>query len=344
MAGTTLREVAQRCRMSVATVSHVLGSRADHYSEKTRKRILRAASELGYRPNSSARAMRSGKFNSLALLVSSEFHRSYLPDPLLRGIHDALAARKQGLYVGILPDEKLTSNELFPHLLQQWRVDGLLLNYNAFVPARMISLIRAHRLPSVWINADHDANAVRPDDRAAGALAVEHLIQLGHRRIAYVDLVYAQGEKPDHYSATERCAGFETALRKAGVKPLVLRSPSRLKGCERLDFLAAQFKAHQPTAVVAYTDSSAACAIQAAHLAGLKVPQDLSVVTFSGSPADVAGFTATTVVLPWYEVGTQAVEMVLAKIEKPRHALAPRTITPHLQQGETTATANGTGA
>jgi DNA-binding LacI/PurR family transcriptional regulator len=344
MTGTTLKEVAKRCRMSVATVSHVLGSRADRYSEKTRKRVLQAASDLGYRPNSSARAMRSGKFNSLALLIGCEVHRSYLPDALLRGVHDAIAIRNQGLYVGILPDEKLTSEELIPHLLQQWRVDGLLINYNAFVPARMAGLIKAHRLPSVWVNANREGDAVRPDDRAGGALAVEHLLQLGHRRIAYVDLVYAENETPDHYSATERCAGYADALRKAGLKPMAIRSPSRLKGSERPAFLAAQLKAHRPTAAVAYINSSAACAIQAAQIAGLRVPRDLSVITFSDDPADVAGFTATTILLPWREVGTRAVEMLMTKIEKPHHILPPGAIAPRLHQGETTTTANGNGA
>jgi LacI family transcriptional regulator len=344
MSETTLRQVAEHCRMSVSTVSHVLGARAGQYSDQTCRRILRAASELGYRPNSSARAMRSGKFNSLALLVSSELYRSYLPDPLLRGVHNALVQRNQALYVGILPDESLTSAELMPGLLQQWRVDGLLVNYNAVVPARMSNLIRAHRLPSIWINAKREADAVRPDDHGAGRMAAQHLLHLGHRRIAYADLVYAEGEAPDHYSATDRCAGCTAALRKAGLRPIVFRSERRLKGADRLAFLRAQLETHRPTAVVAYVPGSAACVIQAAQMVGLRVPQDLSVVTFAEALADVAGYIATTVILPWYEVGTQAVEMVMTKIEKPRGPLSPRTIAPQLHVGESTMVVSKKGA
>src|SRR6185369_16509410 len=87
----TIKEIAERSGLSIPTVSQVLNNKGHRYRSETCNRVLKAVRELGYRPNSSARAMRMGRFNCVALLLSTESYRSFLPNELLRGIHDGVA-------------------------------------------------------------------------------------------------------------------------------------------------------------------------------------------------------------------------------------------------------------
>src|SRR6185295_16580276 len=184
----TIKEIAERSGLSVPTVSQVLNNKGHRYRSETCKRVLKAVRELGYRPNSSARAIRMGRFNCVALLLSTERHKSFLPNELLRGIHDGVAEHDYHMSLTVLPDDKLTSQGFVPKILRQWMADGLLINYHVDVPQRMIELIHEHGIPSVWINTKQKSDCAFPDDLGASREATEKLLALGHRRIFYADL------------------------------------------------------------------------------------------------------------------------------------------------------------
>lgn len=310
----TIKHIAIATGLSESTVNHVLKNRAG-FRVETKERVLASAKRLGYRPNFFAQGVRSGKFNSVGLLLSEKISRFFLPNEMLGSLHDALAEAHMSLMVTRLPDRALTDHGVVPKVLQQCMVDGLLIDYIANFPAGMIELIHRYRLPVVWINSRQKANAIYPDDLAAGSQAARHLLTLGHRRIAYASIVTW------HYSLEDRRKGIAAAMRGTGCGPQVWAAPDpnfrdlpafygrKLRGRNR------------PTAVIAYSLSQAMTIYLAAAKVGLRIPEDLSIVTFNDEPDKDLGIT--TLLIPVAAMGRGAVEMILRRIAKPDTNLKP---------------------
>jgi DNA-binding LacI/PurR family transcriptional regulator len=199
----TVKDVAARAGVGHPSVSVVLnGAKSGmHVAPATRQRILEAAAELDYRPNTSARAMKTGRFGCIGLLTSTEPRRYGVQAELQHGIHDELATHDLNLMLVQAPDASLTDEAVVPRLLREWMVDGLLIGYNVCVPPQMAEIIHRHHIPSVWLNAEQEFDSVRPDDEGGTYAATQHLLQLGHRRIAYVSIA-----RPIHYSVAARSA------------------------------------------------------------------------------------------------------------------------------------------
>jgi len=332
----TIKEIAERTGLSWPTVSQVLSGKGQRYSAETRRKIVVAAREMDYRPNRFARAVRSGRFGCAALLLSNESGRSALPADLLRGIHDALAGRDMNLTLAVLPDEKLTHEGFVPNILREWMADGLLINYTDHIPHRMIELIREYQLPSVWLNCRLEADCVRPDDFEAGRAATRLLLDLGHRDIAYVDFVWGHEDIGEaHYSVRDRQAGYEQGMRDAGLKPRVVRQARGVRPPQRHRYLERLLRSpDRPSAIVRYATSPELWLL--VERAGLRVPEDLSMVSFANEVETVCGVPITTFCLPQRELGAAAVEMLTARIAKPRKALPPRALPFTLALGRTT--------
>jgi LacI family transcriptional regulator len=338
----TLDSVAAAAGVSRDTVSRVLnGKTKEVWPSMIRRaaRIRRIATEMGYRPHAAARAMSEGRFGTVALLLSTEAGRSTLPTALLDGIHDALSQRGMNLMIAKLPDEKLTSEGFVPKVLREWMADGLLINYNRTIPSRMIDLIEGHHVPAVWINCKRDADCVYPDDFGGGRTATEHLLKLGHREIAYMEFSAGEPELR-HYSEADRRAGYEQAMRKAGLPPRLFAPDPPDAGAPELDLALRWLSQPQrPTAVVAYSHGPAVQ--HAAALTGLRVPADLSVVSFGEKSTRPLGRPETVALIPTGTVGAQAVEMLLAKLEAPDEPLRPIIVAESLAEGATTAAPGG---
>jgi len=335
----TLKDIAERSGFSVPTVSQILNNNAHLFKAGTRKRVLAAARELGYRPNSAARTMRSGRFGCVALLQSTDYVRSNLPRGLLDGIHDGLADQGLILMLAKLPDEKLTSEGYVPTILRQWTADALIIDYNINVPDRMSRLIREHGIPSVWINTKGNADCVRPDDFEAGQRATKALLKLGHERIAYADFHFDPPQK--HYSRADRYEGYAKGMKEAGLKPILLAPKWPKRAQDAVDVARRHLApAGRPTAVVAYSAQTGAAAFMlAARDMGLDVPADLSVVTFHDEPVDVFMRPVATMTVPVYEVGTSAVSVLLKKLASPERAVKPVVLRFGFSEGETLAKA-----
>lgn len=344
MAIVTIKQIAERTGLSIRTVGRILsedtsGSGSPAHSSSTREKVVTAARELGYRPNASARSMRTGRFGCVALLLSSTSpQRSNLPGELFAGIDDALTEHNIHLTLARLPDEKLATAEVLPKILREWMADGLLVNYNYHIPQSLLQTIRDPRTPSVWINTKQEANAVWPDDFAAGRLAAEDLIARGHTRIAYAVQEGADG----HYSATDRYDGYADAMATAGLRAekLILPEPKIPQGRTSLlpppgweddgpvwDADAARTGA-RPTAIIAYMGNVANFLLFLASGHGLQAPRDLSVVTFEDYTSATAGLLVTTWRIPSYRLGQEAVRMLLARLADPTHAPQPPVVVP----------------
>lgn len=313
----TLKQIAQMTGLSIPTVSDVLNKKGELYKPETRQRVLDAARSLGYHPNAAARAMTTGRFGTVALLLSTKPHFSYLPTELLEGIHDALAERELNLMLSKLPDEKLVSEDFVPTVLKQWMVDGLLINYINELPEPLARTLHQFRLPSVYINIKREFDSVYVDDLAGARVATQRLIDLGHRSIAYLHLSQTELEATSlgHYSARDRHAGFAHAMRSAGLAPRALFGGPQLPFCEWSARIAVELKqSDRPTAVLTYGNGEASAVLAAARLAGLSVPRDLSVITFANAPMVEPDLALATMVLPWREIGSAGVTALLNKI------------------------------
>lgn len=316
-----IKQIAADCGVSMATVGHILGNKRHMHSEETCVRVLSHAEKLGYRPNSSAKAIGSGRFRCATLLLSTHPTKSNLPDEKLTGIHDALDAHDYHLNIARMTDERMAFDVSLPKFLRQWMTDGILVNYTSEIPERILEGIHADRAPVIWINSKQDSDCVRPDDYLAGYQATERLLDLGHRRIRYAEF------GGPHYSVEDRYLGYRAAMENAGLAPR--REGHAIPISEWVPLARSWFEAaDRPTAVVAYAEMPGLAIAYAAEQAGLRVPEDFSVVVFSNTLVEsmATGRKITTWLVPEYAVGTRAGEMMLKKIEAPGHVLSPAIV------------------
>jgi LacI family transcriptional regulator len=324
----TLRDVAERAGVSVDTVSRALNRRNKEVWESQRRRgeaIRRIAREVGFSFNAAGRAVRTGRFGAVSIVQGFVHYRSYMPPDLFDSIYFELA--KAGLRADMvkLSDEDLSSEAYMPGILRERRSDGLLILYTHGFPRATAELIERLKIPAVWINTDRGSDCVRPDDREASERATRHLIRLGHRRIAYVNFVTGAGR--GHYSVRDRHEGYAVTMEGAGLSPLVLDPQDGVPHDRRLiasrELLASR---ERPTAVVAYAPSHVVPVIIAAAGAGMRVPEDLSALTFAQLAQSDYGLRVTTMIEPWREVGRAAVKMLQQKMRNPDRALPARRV------------------
>jgi DNA-binding LacI/PurR family transcriptional regulator len=322
----TIKELSKECKVSIATVSQVLNG-IGRSREDTRQRILETAQKLGYRPNRYAKAMQSGKFGSVSLLLSSEVGRSNIPQELFNGIVDYLTEHNVHLCVTKLPDIKLSDDHEMPKILTEWMCDGLIINYNIRIPEAMAGIVRETKIPSIWVNVDSfDCDSVYYDEYDAGVQATNRFLSLGHSRIAFCDLVTVW-DKDTHYSSTARRHGYIDTMTKAGLQPRCIGGVSKLTREQRIsyarDILCRQ---DRPSAIVACCATSGIALLIAAASLQIQFPKDISISTFAET-AFLSGMSNffTAYVLPEYEAGREAARMVLSKIEHPEVDL-PNTV------------------
>lgn len=333
----SLKEIARVTGLSVPTVGNVLGRSAARYSAETRQRVLEAAREIGYKPNSSARAMRQGRSGCAALVLSRtrQSSHSHIPAGLLDGLDDELSLHNMHLTISRLTDEELTRDDVLPKVLREYLADGMIVNYTHEIPPAMLELIQAHHTPAVWLNAKLAEDCVYPDDYGAARSATAQLIAMGHRRIAFVQFVtpslsgysFEQALPRLHYSAADRREGYLTAMRDAGLAPHIayhdrfVPEPEHWAACE-----AILSPADRPTALLLYSDRDVSVVMSAAAALGLSVPRDLSVAAFVPTEPWVAGKFLSVVPIPTAEMGRRVVRMLLQKIKAPDAPCAAQAV------------------
>jgi LacI family transcriptional regulator len=334
----TIKQIAERTGLSIPTVGNVLGRASSRYSEGTRKKVLAAVAEMGYRPNSSARAVRRGKNGCAALVLSRSNLRilSHLPVGFLDGLDEELARHNMHLSVSRLSDEELSNDDFVPKVLREYLADGMIVNYTHEIPSRMLELIRAHHTPAVWVNAKLPHDAVHPDDLGAAESATRKLIARDHRRIAFIHLIATgifEGAEFDqirprlHYSAADRIGGYSRAMKEAGLQPQVVWNDRFTE--ERDSVMACTqilVERQPPTAVIAYSEFETPAILVAAAQLNLSIPRDLTVLQFAPDDQWIAGTLVPAIKVPTGEVGRRAVRMLLRKIELPNELCDSETV------------------
>ncbi|WP_295381625.1 LacI family DNA-binding transcriptional regulator [uncultured Pseudacidovorax sp.] len=307
----TIRDVATASGVHVSTVSRALDpARRKRISKEVLELVEETARRLGYQPNRAASALRTGRTHTIGVLLP-DITNPVFP-PILQGIEAAAAARGYFVFVANVGDPKLAQPILARMKAQQ--IDGLVMAI-ALREDPLIDFVRDSDMHAVMVNrADESGRlpAAVSDDRLAMKLAVDHLVALGHRRIAHL------AGPQTVPTGVGRRQGVEQALRDHRLPPpriVECDSYSREAGQQAMRALL-QGEGERPEAVVCCNDLVALGAYDVLRAAGLRIPQDISITGHNDMPlVDMVDPPLTTIRLPHRELGWQAAEMLFQAIE-----------------------------
>jgi DNA-binding LacI/PurR family transcriptional regulator len=326
----TIRQVAARAGVSKSLVSLVLRG-STNVSEPKRAAVLAAIDDLGYRPNAAARNLTSRRTNTVGVLLN-DLRNPWFVD-CLDGLASVLHGNGMRMFLADARLDRAMGDSLTAGFLE-FRVDGLVI-VGTVQPSRALEDAAAAVPTVVAASRDIDlpnVDVVANDDVAGTRLAVEHLLGLGHRRIAH--LSGTSGEV-----ARLRRETFVDVMNNAGLEPLVERTDMTEEGGYRagVRLLAAP---NPPSAVFAVNDISCVGALSAADELGVAVPQQLSLVGYDNTHlAGIRHVSLTTVDNASYDVGRSAALALLRRIETPSRAATVELIAPHLQIRESSGPA-----
>ncbi len=305
----TLEDVARASGFSLPTVSRVLSESSYPVSAATRQRVLEVAGRLGYTPNLAARGLRTNRSSAVGIVVD-DIMSPFVP-PILRGIQDRIAEDDLSSVVVNADWNPAMEQKAISGLLSR-RVDGILfveyshLAVNEELERSGKPHVFAHRLFGASIK-----NSVVPDDAYGAALAVNHLLRLGHTRIGFIS-----GPASWH-SARGRYEGYVATLarRSIALDPALVEYGDWETDSGYAAARALLRTDAPPTAIFAANDLMALGALYAAQDAGLRVPQDVAVVGYDNRDfARIVRPRMTTVSMPVYEMGRIAAELLVRQI------------------------------
>ena len=304
-----IADVAAFAGVGIATVSRVLNGRAN-VSQATRDKVLEAIRVLDYRPSSVARNLSLKRTQVIGVVTA--FLTNPSPIERVRGIVTALGDSPYDL---ALFDVESAGRErrAFRLLADRSRTDGLLI-VSFIPPAGEVARLVTAGIATVLIDARHDTlPAVVVDDVEGGNLATRYLLELGHRRIAFI------GDKPtDEFrfdSSRDRTVGYERALADAGVplRPEYVREGTPFRHIARSIAVELLQLPERPTAIFAASDTQALGVLEAARALRIRVPEELSVIGFDD--IEIASYVGlTTVRQPLFESGRRGAELLLGAL------------------------------
>ncbi len=306
---SSLADVAALAGVSPGTVSRALG-RPEMISESTRQRVLAAVDRLGYVANGAARALAMRKTFTVGALVP-RFGGSSFPT-LVQALESSLAAEGLTLLLSA-PDHARATDPRILHALIERGVDALAL-LGAEQPPQVFALLAAHRIPFVllWAEGSVQGTCVGFSEQAAAALVVDHLADLGHRRIGFIG-----GRTADNERARRRFRGLLEAVARRGLTLVPGATIETDYGFrEGFDATQALLAGGAPiTALVCGNDYLAGGVLAALDQAGIVVPASMSVASFNDN--DFAAYLhppLTTVHVPIREIGEVAARHLIDRL------------------------------
>lgn len=301
---TSINDVASLAKVSIKTVSRVVNN-ATNVSPELRTRVQSAIDQLNYRPNQSARRLAGGRSFMIAYLYNNP------AQGYTSGIQSGAAERCRDLGYHLVVEPISASAEerfeVLDRLVAALRPDGILLVPPLADDEALLARIATIGLPCARIAGSVAAAGftIHTPERAAGRMVADHLLNLGHRRIAVIT------PPPSHRAALRRVEGFRDGLTAAGqpIDPTLFMSgafdfESGIAVAETLLSLP-----HPPSAIFATNDDMALGVLTLAHRKGIRVPEDLSVVGFDDTPASLTSWPPlTTVRQPLEDMGRSVID------------------------------------
>ena len=342
----TLTDIARAAGVSKATAARAISLKG-YVADDARKRINEAAGRLGYRPNLVARGFRSRRTFSIGHIAHAITENPFFAHVARAVEREAIAnGYKVFLYNqdGTDEHEKIGVEQFIER-----RVDAIVFTYAR--SAQNLSLLREAGMPVVQIERERtgDTHAVLVDNVAGAESAMRHLLQLGHRRIAYIGgdpRLYPRSFSRGRSVEEERLGAYVQSLRNTGVSldtrliqlddyVVIGSDGANVTGYRRMRALLDL--PERPTAIFVGCDLMAAGALQAIYEARLRVPDDISVVGYDDTLAASLTPRLTTVAQPMAELGFNAIRFVLSTIGDPDFAPQTTTLSPKLIIRQSTA-------
>lgn len=305
----SIKDIAKVANVSFSTVSRALAD-SPRVKPETRERIRKLAAEMGYTPSAAARSLVTQRTKAIGVVATTM--TDVFQAEVVQAIEETAIGRDHSV---ILTQSGFASEREMIEIqaLRERRVDGIIL-ISVRAGGVYAAVLQGTGIPLVFINARQTdyGHSVRVDSLGGSLAAVQHLLDLGHKRIAYIT-----GPDED-WDNIERQAGYQQSLESRGltVDPaLIVKGDSRPeRGIRAMQQLLSLRR--PPTAVFCYNDVTALGAIRAVHSAGLRIPENVSIVGFDD--IDLAPFfepPLTTVAQPIKQLGEKAVEAILAHID-----------------------------
>jgi len=326
----TIRDLARRLGLSITTVSRALDG-YDDVAEETRQRVVKAALESGYVPSYAARHLRRQRADAIGYISAAtvpQFHDPF-DASFLTGLCDEAAAQQIDLIVSSSPPESELERQQYRRWIQSRRVDGIIINRTRLHDWR-IEFMAQYHLPFISFGRSEsggDFSYLVVDDRSGFAQLVKHLVQKGHRRIAYI------GASSNLVIQVEGYAGYCQGLKQAGI-PLDLKLVVEGDLSEPGGYLAA----HQlmtlpspPTAILGCNDQTALGVLRAAQELGLNVGEEIAIAGHDGIPeTQYTTPPLTTLFQPTYEIARRLIVKLVKLIEGEETTPIPEVIQPQL--------------
>ncbi len=327
-----IKDIAREAGVSTATVSHVI-NKTKYVSDPTREKVELAIKKFGYHPNAHAQMLALGRSKIIGLLVS-DIANPFFPE-IIKSVEASVIAAGYNLFLLNTNYETERTLEYVQRLIQM-KVAGIILMTAEFDEALVKE---AKRKKTSFVFQDLGFVGERSSkinlDYAAGIdEAVRHLVSLGHTNIVHI------GGAHEIYSAAVRWEAFSDAMKRHlpnEVEPRMFEGDFRFEG-GRLAASQILAEKDRPTAVVVANDLMALGAMQEFKAAGLRVPQDISIIGFDDiSFASLSEPALTTVFSPRVEIGRRAVEALLLTVDKPHQQGIEIKIPTSLVQRDSTA-------
>lgn len=308
-----VKDVAAHAGVAVGTVSNVL-NKPERVSDATREKVQQAIDELGFVRNEAARQLRAGLSNCVGLIVL-ESANPFFSD-ISQAAEDVASASGVSVLVGNSAQDE-EREDAYLRLFEQQRVRGVLVCPISAVGPKLAKL-RDHGIAAVIVDRDQTDGAfssVSVDDVAGGQLAVRHLAELGHRRIAYVAGPVRVRQVMDRFEGAER-----EASRHRGTELEFVHTPTLTiaAGVEAGNAILDRPADQRPTAVFCGNDLLAIGVLQAAAGRGVRVPEELAIIGYDDIDfAAGAAIPLSSVAQPRQQIGQRAMELLLAEADDP---------------------------
>jgi len=329
----SVRQVAERARVSHATVSRVLNNVDVRIAPETRLRVERIASEMGYQPNRNARALVTGRTQSVALWATNL--RSAYYGEYIHYIHEETLRHDYDLIVGGAKIQEVVADgggvTLDTSKLMSWPVDGIFAVDlpRGRIPGLKDSLIGGIPFVNVGGYVLESADYVQIDFTEAAAEAVRHLASVGCKRIAYL--------VPDWFewfvqSGDARLCGYKAAVAELGQEPEFILPPTE-KREDVVGVLSAYVERHGcPDGIFCYNDMMAIGAFAALRDLERRIPEDVALVGCDGiQETTYLNPPLTTIVQPLEEMCSVAWSLLMQRVQDPALPLQRAVLTPRLE-------------
>lgn len=304
----TLKDVAQLAGVSTATASKAINNKADVHPE-TRRRVLEAAERISFTPNSLAQSILAGQTGTVGLITNDLEGRFSLP--ILMGAEDAFGAGQMSIFLCDARDDAIREQYHLKALLSR-RVDGLIVVGSNTDPRPSLGDLPVPVVYAYAPSQDPDDCSIIPDNVSAGALAVQHLLSLGRRRIAHVsgDVSYT--------AAQDRALGAAQALAEAGLETRgPVRYGSWTEAWGRVAAAAVLDEDPEVDALLCASDQIARGALDTLRDLGRRVPEDVAVIGFDNWEVMTSGArpALTSIDMNFEMLGRRAAQRLVEAID-----------------------------